>query len=63
MMTKLLIMKRLVESLPEERREKNLPAIEKTVDKIMGDLDNVIQLLVEGPSRAPQQKPIKGLAA
>jgi len=63
-LTKLMIMKRLVESLPEDKIEKNLPAIEKTVDKIMGDLDGVIRVLVEGdgPSRAPKQCKIKGLA-
>jgi hypothetical protein len=64
MVTKMLIIKRLAESLPEDRVEKNLPAIEKTAEKIMNDLDGVIQALVgtDSTSRAPKQGRIKGLA-
>lgn len=63
-MVKIMVMKRLVESIPKERVEKNLPAIEKTADKIMNDLDGVIQIMVgnDETSRAPKQGVIFGLA-
>lgn len=59
--TKMMVIKRLLESLPEEKRERNMPAIEKTAEKIMSDFDSVVQVLVEGPSLAPKQCHIKGL--
>lgn len=62
-LVKHMILKRLVESIAAEKREKNLPAMDKVADKITEDMGQVIQLmLTDDASRAPKQRPIRGLA-
>ena len=57
-----LVLKRLMEALPQERVQKNLPALKNTTDKIMKDLDSVISLLVSINGKAPKETKIKGLS-
>lgn len=68
-MTKVMILKRLVESIDKDKVDKNLPALEKLADKITDDVGQVLLPMVaaaiEGDSHplAPKQCKIKGLGA
>jgi hypothetical protein len=62
---KLMVLKRLVESIEESKRERNLPAMERVAERVTDDIGGVLGLLIGSgdESRAPHQKPIKGLAS
>jgi hypothetical protein len=62
--TKLMVLKRLVESIDESKREKNMGAMDRVAERITDDIGSILGLLVGSgeDSRAPHQKPIKGLS-
>jgi hypothetical protein len=63
-MTKLLVLKRLVESIEESKRERNLAAMDKVAERITDDIGSILGLLIGSgaDSRAPKQSRIKALS-
>lgn len=63
-LVKVMILKRLVESIAEDKRASNMPAMERVAEKITDDVGSVLALLIhDDDSRAPKQRPIKGLSS